>query len=110
MEGRDVSSGHSEGSRNYNESQRIIVVECLKRHVGQWLLVEDIVSMTGVKGRTVRSICSDADGLEFVIDPGDYGYRVVTTKEEADHGTRRLRSQALLMLKRANRREKYFNP
>lgn len=68
---------------------------------------EDAVLATGIPGRTVRAILSDADGVEFVLRLGDGGIGIATCVEEAAHGTASLDSHARTLGERVSRRRSY---
>lgn len=101
------------GSRDYEEGEYRRVVEAMRSwHVGPAGAVkrEDLSREVNVEGRTVRSILSEADGVEFVLGDGDDGTFVAETAEDAESATRRLESQARKMQARASRRRAFDLP
>lgn len=98
--------GHGSGPRDYELSDYRGLVEWFRRYEG-WATAEEIQRATGLSGRTSRSILSDADGVEFVVELGDRGYRLCTSWEAADRTTSRLESQAREMRLRAERRRTF---
>jgi len=98
------------GSREATPEQRADLVQTLKRrHVGLGarVTVEDLAAQTGIPGRTIRAIVSEADGVEFCVGGGDEGLYLAESFEEAEGMTGRLFSQAMRMRERAQRRLEY---
>lgn len=98
--------GHGSGTREYETQDYQGLVSWI-RHFEGWATAEEIQRATGLKGRTSRAILSDADGVEFVLEIGDRGYRLCSTWEAADRSTARLESQAREMRIRAERRREF---
>lgn len=94
------------GENSYDSGQWAAVIECLRRAT-TYLTTVDIAQKTGIPGRTVRAILSDADGVEFLLAGGDDGYKVAAIGEEGDSLTARLSSQVTTMLARLERRRKF---
>ena len=97
---------HGSGGSEYTADQYGKVVAFLEEQT-RMVTAEDICSATGVGGRTVRAILSDADGVDFVLILGDGGYGVASSIDEVEPGSRRLASQARRMAERAERRDQY---
>ena len=64
------------GKRGYTEAQYWIVVDCIKANAVEGITVSDVARKTGISGRTLRDIVSDADGREFVLGGAGNKYRV----------------------------------
>ncbi len=98
---------HGSGGRTFTPSQRASVVSVMLQHIGRRniLTLEQITELTSIAGRTVRQIISECDGVEFVNGGAKSGYFVAEYLEETVHGSAQLRSQALQMLARADRRD-----
>lgn len=100
---------HGEGAVDYTPQQARRVLADLAVYEGahRRTTVEQISERTGVAGRTVRQILSDADGVTVLLAGDDAGVYVAAYAEDADRLTRRLESQARRMNERAERRRGY---
>lgn len=99
---------HGSGSREYTVAEAKSVITLLKG-AEQPLTIEEIadaVGMTG-KGRSIRQLLSDFDGIEYLLAGDDDGVLLCRWSDEGDQKTRRLNSQAHKMLERVERRTRY---
>lgn len=69
--------------------------------------IDEISSMTGISGRTVRAIIAARDGIDYLVAGGDSGLMPAATAEDAESMTNRIESQARQMFERVGRRRKY---
>ncbi len=97
---------HGSGGRAFSAAQYQRVVHVLQQYPDRSWKVADLTDATGVPGRTVREIVSQADGAAFVLG-GDAtkGYRLAVNAEDALRATLRLASQAQRMTERVRRRD-----
>jgi hypothetical protein len=94
------------GSRDFTDGQLDLVVSTF-RTLSTPHTIDQISSMTGIPGRTVRSIIAARDGIDFLVAGGDSGLMPSGTAEESESMTARLDSQAQQMFSRVSRRRKY---
>ena len=98
---------HGAGWRDYTPEQYTRVVEAVRRDgAAAAVTVAQVSEATGIPGRTVREIVSDADGVEFVLGGSGNGYQIATSPADAERITARILSQASRMRDRARRRMK----
>jgi hypothetical protein len=96
------------GRRDYDDLVRARVIDTfvrLSRNGERAVQVDDIAGVSGVPGRTIRQIMTDADGSSFVLGGGDEGYCIAQYAEDADALTQRIENQANTMLERVARRK-----
>lgn len=97
------------GTRDYDEATASKVIGVFRNlyRPGHGVQVDDLAFATGVPGRTVRQIMTDADsnGAGFVLTGGDDGYEIAEYQEDAEALTRRLLATARTLLERVERRE-----
>jgi hypothetical protein len=98
---------HGSGRRDFDPRQYRRVVDMITAMDNETLTVEDVSRETGVPGRAVREIVSQADGVEFLLGGDGNGYRLATDAADAARLTQRFLSQAGKMHERAGRRSKY---
>lgn len=107
MEWASRSQGvHGQGSRTYKAADYQRVVQALRRlPEGRVVTVVELSQMSGVAGRAVRNIISDADGVDLLLGgDGNGGYQLARSAGEAERLTLRLASQANRMSQRVRRR------
>lgn len=108
---RTTAGGLSQGYAEYTSKDAAEVMKTLLRHRGRAnrAPVEVIADECGIGPRTVRAVLADLDGVKFVIatDGDSGGIWMAASTDDAEHGTRRLRSQAARMFERARRRDEY---
>jgi len=96
---------HGVGSGTYSDAEYQRVVDAFRR--AEWpVTVADLHAASGVPGRTVRQIMSDADGVEFVLGgTGSDGYRPAADPADARRLSQRFSSQVVKMMDRLARRD-----
>lgn len=98
---------HGSGSREYDWRQSEPVLAAIRNAShGAPVTVEDLVAHTGVAGRTIRQILSDADGVHLLLG-GGAGYFIAEFADDADSLTNALKSQIATMTARVERRDRY---
>lgn len=97
---------HGVGSGTYSDAEYQRVVEAFRR--AEWpVTVAGLHAASGVPGRTVRQIMSDADGVEFILGgTGSDGYRPAADPADARRLSQRFSSQVGKMTARLVRRER----
>lgn len=96
---------HGSGARAYSpeQYQRVVGV-ILALPDGEAITVEALSAKTGISGRSVREIVSQADGVDFLLGGEGNGYRRALTAADARRLTARYESQAKRMQERSERR------
>ncbi len=97
---------HGSGARQYTARQYAEIVRLIQAEAGRRsLTVKELSDRTGISGRTVREIVSNADGDAFLIggDSND-GYRLASCRSDAERSTARMESQMVRMRERVRRR------
>jgi hypothetical protein len=98
---------HGTGSRDYDWRQADQVLDRHHRAAASPADgSEDLVGETGIHGRTVRQILSDADGAQLLLGSAA-GYFVCEVADDGDSLTAALRSQIASMSARVERRDRF---
>ena len=101
------SGRKDQGSREFTPAEERLVVRTLLRYVGR----ENATSMkameaaTGLQGRTLRSIISAHDGIDYVVHSTEAVLYVCEFADETERTTRRMWATANRIKARALRRE-----